>query len=241
MWIDALCINQDDLDERARQVAFMGDIYETAERVVVWLGEDKGHALTGTRLLHKAAEYARQETGENFPEIGVLAQEIFDSPLKLFRELLDPGHADWLHVGGVFGVDWFTRVWILQEVTRGREVMVVMGITTIDWKHLVVGCRWLRAKNYMHLLHSKYGRAGSGGDNLAFQDRSHDIARSITAASSFNATDPWDKIFAVLVLRSTVSKNLSSASPLWPNYRKQVAYADVVQYLIRAPLDGFPS
>ncbi|KAF1929496.1 HET-domain-containing protein, partial [Didymella exigua CBS 183.55] len=38
LWIDAICINQDDLDERAQQVPFMKDIYRNAGHVVVWLG-----------------------------------------------------------------------------------------------------------------------------------------------------------------------------------------------------------
>ena len=64
MWIDALCINQDDLDERADQVCFMADIYETAWRVVIWLGEDKGHATIGKKLLERAGYYARVELME---------------------------------------------------------------------------------------------------------------------------------------------------------------------------------
>ncbi|KAL1653251.1 cell separation during budding [Didymella pomorum] len=40
VWADALCINQDDLSERAHQVTLMGRIYSQAERVVVWLGSD---------------------------------------------------------------------------------------------------------------------------------------------------------------------------------------------------------
>jgi Heterokaryon incompatibility protein (HET) len=39
-WIDAICINQSDLDERSQQVQLMGDIYSGASRVVVWLGEE---------------------------------------------------------------------------------------------------------------------------------------------------------------------------------------------------------
>ncbi|KAF3766524.1 HET-domain-containing protein, partial [Cryphonectria parasitica EP155] len=35
-WIDALCINQDELDERTRQVQWMGQIYFRARRVIVW-------------------------------------------------------------------------------------------------------------------------------------------------------------------------------------------------------------
>ncbi|KAH9216066.1 heterokaryon incompatibility protein-domain-containing protein, partial [Leptodontidium sp. 2 PMI_412] len=37
-WIDALCINQSDIEERAHQVSIMGDIYKNAECVHAWLG-----------------------------------------------------------------------------------------------------------------------------------------------------------------------------------------------------------
>ena len=39
-WIDALCINQFDIQERNHQVKMMGEIYSTAEQVVVWLGPE---------------------------------------------------------------------------------------------------------------------------------------------------------------------------------------------------------
>ena len=39
LWIDALCINQSDIEERSSQVAFMSSVYSRAVRVIVWLGE----------------------------------------------------------------------------------------------------------------------------------------------------------------------------------------------------------
>jgi hypothetical protein len=39
LWVDALCINQTDNDEKSSQVARMGDIYKRAEQTTVWLGE----------------------------------------------------------------------------------------------------------------------------------------------------------------------------------------------------------
>lgn len=38
LWIDAVCINQHDQDEKSRQIPFMGQIYSGAFRVLVWLG-----------------------------------------------------------------------------------------------------------------------------------------------------------------------------------------------------------
>ncbi|KAF8859326.1 heterokaryon incompatibility, partial [Acephala macrosclerotiorum] len=40
VWIDAICVNQEDLDERSQQVMLMRNIYSPARRVIVWLGED---------------------------------------------------------------------------------------------------------------------------------------------------------------------------------------------------------
>ncbi|KAM7211763.1 Heterokaryon incompatibility protein (HET) domain containing protein [Rhypophila decipiens] len=42
LWIDAICINQDNLLERAQQVDLMGEIYQGAGRVLVWLGSPRG-------------------------------------------------------------------------------------------------------------------------------------------------------------------------------------------------------
>jgi len=46
VWIDALCINQNDLEEKEQQVRRMGDIYADADRVLIWLGG--GHRTFGT-------------------------------------------------------------------------------------------------------------------------------------------------------------------------------------------------
>jgi hypothetical protein len=39
LWVDAICINQKDLDERAAQVKIMGRIYSNSNGVMVWLGK----------------------------------------------------------------------------------------------------------------------------------------------------------------------------------------------------------
>jgi hypothetical protein len=42
LWVDAICINQLDMNEKNHQVAFMGKIFGDAWRVVVWLGRHRG-------------------------------------------------------------------------------------------------------------------------------------------------------------------------------------------------------
>ena len=52
-WIDALCINQENSNERSQQVAYMKEIYSQARRVVVWLGEDDDSSAATALLLIK--------------------------------------------------------------------------------------------------------------------------------------------------------------------------------------------
>src|SRR2546423_5198701 len=51
LWIDAICINQNDIAEKGRQIPKMGKIYEKAERVVVWLGPGTRESEWGLDLL----------------------------------------------------------------------------------------------------------------------------------------------------------------------------------------------
>jgi hypothetical protein len=63
-WIDALCINQDDLDERNQQVLLMRELYARADNVIVHLGEDgDSHADTVLDVITKANLYVRSEAG----------------------------------------------------------------------------------------------------------------------------------------------------------------------------------
>lgn len=50
LWVDALCINQKDVEERTSQVQFMGKIYAQCEEVIVYLGDNLDHRSGHERL-----------------------------------------------------------------------------------------------------------------------------------------------------------------------------------------------
>ncbi|EFY91227.1 HET domain protein [Metarhizium acridum CQMa 102] len=56
LWIDAVCINQQDLDERARQVSLMAEIYASAERVLAWAGPSAPDSNVAVNLLRRIAD-----------------------------------------------------------------------------------------------------------------------------------------------------------------------------------------
>ena len=67
IWVDAICINQGEKDEatkreKYRQLDLMGQIYELAERVLVWLGKSKhthfkSHIHFDTEYTHFRSQY----------------------------------------------------------------------------------------------------------------------------------------------------------------------------------------
>lgn len=60
LWIDAICINQDDVEERGAQVAIMADIYRNAAQTVIWLGPSESHSRQALRTLALLSEKPRQ-------------------------------------------------------------------------------------------------------------------------------------------------------------------------------------
>ncbi|KAF2015766.1 hypothetical protein BU24DRAFT_422083 [Aaosphaeria arxii CBS 175.79] len=55
VWVDALCINQEDFAERASQVAIMGRIYSQAYKVMIWLGKENKQSLQHQEVRAKTA------------------------------------------------------------------------------------------------------------------------------------------------------------------------------------------
>lgn len=61
IWIDAISINQEDIEERGSQVQFMASIYSFASRVIVWLGEDDNGAAF--KFIRMAADGHQRDAG----------------------------------------------------------------------------------------------------------------------------------------------------------------------------------
>ena len=56
LWIDAICINQENLEEQGKQVQLMAKIYSKATRVLVWLGETADNSDIALERIRFAAE-----------------------------------------------------------------------------------------------------------------------------------------------------------------------------------------
>ncbi|KAK4225149.1 heterokaryon incompatibility protein-domain-containing protein [Podospora fimiseda] len=131
LWIDAICINQNDIMERNAQVRRMGSIFAQARRVVAWLGPS-----------YESSQFAL----ETVKHMGEQVQAI--QPKKTWLPTPECTHPEWCrsHIDLPHGQDtiksiyrliqlpWFERMWIVQEILLGSPwSMVKCGNDEVRW------------------------------------------------------------------------------------------------------------
>jgi hypothetical protein len=135
-WIDAICINQEDLDERSAQVGLMAEIYAGAEKVVVWLGEEDEHSKIALPLIHRlwnnvadsAALRAKLPTYLTFNDPNFY-RDIGQRPITT---------SEWKSICEFFRRTWFSRLWVVQELVFARDVSVLCGESIWPWDDFLV-------------------------------------------------------------------------------------------------------
>jgi hypothetical protein len=121
LWIDSICINQNDTDERTQQVAKMAQIFKHASRVLIWLGSTS----LQTYLLAPGTE--------------ILQDSIETLPSKDWDAWFDVlGHSDprsWSLQNQIMSVVYNTywgRLWIVQEAALARNACIIFGKALLD-------------------------------------------------------------------------------------------------------------
>ncbi|KAI1381290.1 heterokaryon incompatibility protein-domain-containing protein [Hypoxylon crocopeplum] len=113
LWVDAVCINQGDNDEKSIQIPMMGQIYLAASSVRVWLG-DYPHEAGILRGIKASARQAGQTT-----RVGRWhSSEMLMSIMELVK------------------LPWFSRRWIVQEVVLNANVILYCCQEELAWVQL---------------------------------------------------------------------------------------------------------
>jgi hypothetical protein len=113
VWIDAVCVDQDNVTERNHQVSQMGDIYARATNVIAWLGRDQGAVEFFIFLKRLAAEQPHSEK---------------DARRVWFRERTKSLQRSYLSFESN---EYWTRAWITQEILQPQELSVLVNDTLI--------------------------------------------------------------------------------------------------------------
>ncbi|KAI4638359.1 hypothetical protein J4E93_010159 [Alternaria ventricosa] len=137
LWVDALCINQEDKKEKGHQVKRMGEVYANAKRTLVWLGcDDQNIAKDAFALILEANAYFADSFLQANQRTSMMAPFVKPYPISMDRER-------WLGVASLFKFPWFRRVWTVQESAIAEECHVYWGSASIDIADVLEICVWL--------------------------------------------------------------------------------------------------
>jgi len=146
LWIDAICINQNDVIEKNHQVAMMGQIYTQAQRVVVWLGPEDAFVRPALSLLFKlcTTDFARASE----------LRQLGDDEKCIMLKVPSVTSSAWWACFAFLNRAWFTRSWIVQELALAPRLHVQCGVLSFSWEALTQACGVLHLANLDESLHS---------------------------------------------------------------------------------------
>jgi hypothetical protein len=108
LWIDAICIDQSNVGERNLQISIMGEIFESAQGVYIWLG--RGDEDT---------DYAMEHIEDSEPQTHFNLRRFSRCIEKLLR------------------ASYWTRRWVIQEFALAQVLTIMWGPRLTSWRNLV--------------------------------------------------------------------------------------------------------
>jgi hypothetical protein len=133
LWVDAISINQQNHAEKASQVALMGEIYSSAESVLVYLGSLSLHSLWALEYLECLAEESSRfgidpPTGDFRVWLGSPRLEGHEGNAVTILEA-----SVLAHVEAFYDRPWFSRLWVVQEAILANKLILYCGPCQMKW------------------------------------------------------------------------------------------------------------
>jgi hypothetical protein len=209
LWADAVCIDQESQLEKRVQIRLMREIFQSAEEVIAWLGEEKDNS-------HEAIETLLQIRVES-KKPDAWPDGLSAIPLSWgIRDM--PGLRDqiWKDINLLLGRNWFRRSWIVQELILASNVSISCGRWTLNWDDFFEALKICREKLQSEKqMDSDHGPLLDDSDpayalgltrqsRIMFSDaifgRKFNLLELLDLFAYTKATHERDKIFALLGL-----------------------------------------
>ncbi|KAI2608974.1 heterokaryon incompatibility protein-domain-containing protein [Hypoxylon fragiforme] len=258
VWIDAICIDQSNIKERASQVSIMNHIYQRAKRVLVWLGNPDAYSTLA--MAYAAGLDVFDLCKDNIGNPDISMADIYARKPYFFDAENETCQDEALGIALVKFVNrpWFSRVWVQQEAALCRETIMICGEQEVSWGH-VFAVAWIlvprniglypdyitddldRTLNNLTAIESihrqRQNRFGFMVNDLASRGVGLVplLVTTLVLATRLGATDPRDKLYSTKYL--TVDADTWFAvdySVPW-----QVLYADVARRWLQHGTLGF--
>ncbi|KAH8780786.1 heterokaryon incompatibility protein-domain-containing protein, partial [Hyaloscypha finlandica] len=242
IWADAICIDQDDPEERNQQVNQMGWVYRQANHTFIYLGEGTPETTLFLETLHSKSTvdwkppHLRRGSIER-------VRDVFGSEVEVAARA-------W-----IVGRPWFKRVWILQELVLSQDPWIQCGTSATRWacfyshvfnispkRLLKPEERIVHSMGRLHFQHrslewaknetAEYETAEN--ETPRFAERLYDLLKS---RKGFGVADPRDMLFANIGLVGHATEHENKLLHLiMVDYQKNEAkvYSDLARYLLKS-------
>ncbi|MCJ1394443.1 Non-essential glycogen phosphorylase [Xylographa bjoerkii] len=218
-WADAICINQNNAQEKTCQVRLMREIYARANRVIIWIGKEQPRDSDALQL----AESLYKKCDGDWYDIdaGTYDFEDFDCESKgVPKPLFDP---IWIALFEIISHPWFGRVWVIQELLVAQRSTMWRGALDFDtdtilWSAMQVGRHRNLYNSFDVTMNSPQTSAlmarNVAASYLDYKKKGpHTLYDTLSRNSGMGATDSRDRFFAL----ASVSTGLNLA---FINYKK---------------------
>ncbi|OCK76675.1 hypothetical protein K432DRAFT_359936 [Lepidopterella palustris CBS 459.81] len=241
LWIDQICINQQDDDEKAHQITLMRKIYQQSREVKFWIGEEDENTEVAFSLIEKLAALTvgLNETTQLPPENAIRDDEHTKSVgLPAFESL------EWKALLKLLSLLVFQRLWIVQEIALGPRVTVVCGEHEVEFDLLGSAVTYLSGTQWIRPLQLKYldipGRCDfiqtlHNRRQVCRQSHEQSLELLLLSTRRYQVTIPADKIFALVGLFADRTTDGVVPILLYPDYRKSLAevFTDATRYILQ--------
>jgi len=203
LWIDAICIDQTNTEEKNVQVPLMRRIYEGCSGVLIWLGEriqncDSEVAISLIRKLKDAATR---------PGVGVPKINVFSSHDLVKYGLPPLLSSDYVSLLSLLEAEWFKRSWIVQEVAVAKKATLFSGTCSTDWADLVQGMDFAFKTKLAFTSHPAVNyHIPIANEAATYRAGECTLLGLLLRHRHCGATDPKDKVYAFLGLTETSAK-----------------------------------
>ncbi|KAH7377473.1 heterokaryon incompatibility protein-domain-containing protein [Cadophora sp. MPI-SDFR-AT-0126] len=131
LWVDAVCINQADSEERSQQIKWMRTIYGNARAVIGWLGREDEQSEKAFDLIDSLSTAWSKGFGEE------LEHRLREDPEYL-------GFGNWSALHDIMRRAYWSRLWIIQELVLGSSSAVLYcGNRSVQWEPFCQGIGFL--------------------------------------------------------------------------------------------------
>lgn len=226
LWVDAICVDQQNLEERGHQVERMSDVYSLAERVIVWLGLEDTTSVHAIRLLRTIA--SKIEVDWITSTMKPVSQD--DADWADMTNARSHSKQDVFAIYSLAMRAWFERLWVQQEIHANRNAVLICGLDTLSWHDFrkAIFCFYYKWRTFEddETLYPGLGVRFLLISQMIREDGYLTLGALIESRQQCKCSDPRDRVYAVLNMLKTFERN----AKIKPDYTKTVSqvYRDVV-------------